>query len=125
MLLNSDKGSPLLPILVAAAIVAVMLPVFASAFRIGFRLARLDDVTLKVVAITSAAYSGLLVLLVLWPVETHAVRLDMPVAPEQSSVSLVMNVLLPVGGVVLAAFAFPLAVAFVAARVMRARPGVS
>jgi hypothetical protein len=126
--LDTSVGSPILPIPVAAAICAMLAPVFALAFGLGFRLSGSKLISLKTLVITTTAYATfLLVIGVLssMPVETHAVCMDMPSTPEQSMHAFFVNILLPVTGVIFALFALPLIVAFGVARIRRVGVGVA
>jgi hypothetical protein len=126
--LGANVASLFLPIPVSAAICAMLAPVFALAFGLGFRLSGPKLVDLRTVVITAAIYLILLLLLSFVasiPLETHAVIFDMPSTPGQSMHVLLVSVLLPVSAVVFAIFALPLIVAVSVARTRRGGASVA
>lgn len=118
-MLQPGAASPVLPCVVALAVIGVLAVVLATAFGLGFRLSARKTVGIAVMVATAAAYLVPLALLSFIPIETHAVAVAFPTTPDQAQRASVMSVLVPVSAVTLVLFAFPLGVSFVAARLIR------
>lgn len=102
-----DIAEPVLPFLVALAMIGVLAVVLAAAFGLGFRLSALKTIRFTVIVVTAIAYLVPLLLLSFIPTQTHAMVVDLPAEPD---------LLMPVGAIILVLFALPLGVAFAVAR---------
>ncbi len=122
---QAGEGLPSLVVLMTVLAAGVFTSIVAVAFRCGLYLSGIKGIDLSVVAATPAIYLLLLLLFTVLPIETHAVALDMPSSPGQSRHALLVLDMAPIGVIAIALLVVPMVVAYIVARIARARASVS